>query len=170
MLTQNIDIQLPSIPLALRDVPSPDSADILARARARGEAAGLTYAGQVTPQEAWALFSAGAAVIVDVRTAEERKFVGYIPDTPHVAWATGLGMVLNPNFLRELEAAVPHDAVVLLLCRSAKRSHAAAELAAKAGYRCVINILEGFEGDPDGHKQRGHIDGWRVRGLPWIQD
>jgi rhodanese-related sulfurtransferase len=154
----------------IQDVPSPDSADILARARVRGESAGLTYAGQVTPQEAWALFSSGAAVIVDVRTAEERKFVGYIPDTPHVAWATGLGMVLNPDFLRELEAAAPRDAVVLLLCRSAKRSHAAADLAAKAGYRSVINILEGFEGEPDARKQRGHLDGWRVRGLPWTQD
>lgn len=170
MLAQNIDIQLPSIPLAIQDVPSQDAADILARARARGEFAGLNYAGQVTPREAWALFSSGAAVIVDVRTAEERKFVGYIPDTPHVAWAIGLGMVLNPHFLRELEAVAPRDAVVLLLCRSAKRSHAAAELAAKAGYRGVINILEGFEGDPDARKQRGHLDGWRVRGLPWTQD
>jgi rhodanese-related sulfurtransferase len=170
MLAQNIDIQLPSIPLAIQGVLSPDSADILARARARGEAAGLNYAGQVTPQEAWALFSSGAAVIVDVRTAEERKFVGYIPDTPHVAWATGLGMVLNPAFLREMEVVAPRDAVVLLLCRSAKRSHAAAELAAKSGYRSVINILEGFEGEPDVRKQRGHLDGWRARGLPWTQD
>src|SRR5258708_30676391 len=31
---------------------------------------------------------AGQAVLVDVRTAEERKFVGQVPGTLHVPWAT----------------------------------------------------------------------------------
>lgn len=145
-------------------------AEVLARARARGESAGAAYAGQVTPCEAWQLFSSGAAVIVDIRTAEERKFVGRIPHTPHAAWATGLGMTGNPRFLRELEAAAPRDAVVLLLCRSGKRSHAAAEVAAQAGYRRAFNILEGFEGELNERNQRGREDGWRFRGLPWVQD
>jgi hypothetical protein len=31
-------------------------------------------------------------------------------------------------------------------------------------------VLEGFEGDLDDSKQRGHLNGWRQRGLPWEQD
>jgi rhodanese-related sulfurtransferase len=144
--------------------------EILSSARRRAAQQGLAYAGQVSPDEAWFLHSRGAAVIVDIRTAEERKFVGHVPETPHVAWATGPDMTRNPRFLRELEAKAPRNSVVLLLCRSGKRSHAAAEVAAKAGYRSVLNILEGFEGELDEHQQRGHADGWRFRGLPWTQD
>jgi hypothetical protein len=52
---------------------------------------------------------------------------------------------------RELETKVgSKNRVVLLLCRSGKRSALAAEVAAKAGFTQVFNILEGFEGDHDG--------------------
>ena len=144
--------------------------EILANARNRAARDGLAYAGQVTPEEAWLLHSKGAATIVDVRTAEERKFVGQVPDTGHAPWATGTGMVRNPRFLRNLEALVPKSAVVLLLCRSGKRSNLAAEVAAKAGYRQVLNILEGFEGDLDENGHRNNLNGWRQHGLPWTQD
>jgi hypothetical protein len=33
----------------------------------------------------------------------------------------------------------------------------------------AYNILEGFEGDPDGNAHRGHTGGWRLHGLPWRQ-
>jgi len=59
---------------------------------------------------------------------------------------------------------------VLFLCRSGKRSAAAAEVATKAGYRNAFNVLEGFEGEIDDRKHRGGLGGWRRRGLPWIQD
>ena len=105
-----------------------------------------------------------------VRTAEERKFVGHVPDSLHVAWATGTGMTRNPRFVKELEAKVGKDAVVLLLCRSGKRSAAAAEAAARAGFSAVFNVLEGFEGELDADTRRGGLDGWRFHGLPWVQD
>jgi rhodanese-related sulfurtransferase len=38
----------------------------------------------------------------------------------------------------------PKHAVVLLLCRSGKRSAAAAEAATVAGFANVFNVLEGF--------------------------
>ena len=105
----------PTAPDAAPATPIDDATkEILSRARARAEQEGLKYAGQVTPQDAWALVSAGAAVIVDVRTVEERKYVGHVPDTLHVAWATGTSMNRNPRFVRELEAQVSKDAVVLL--------------------------------------------------------
>jgi len=105
-----------------------------------------------------------------VRSAEERKFVGYVPDSLHVAWATGTSLNRNPRFVRELEAKTGKDRVVLLLCRSGNRSALAAEAAAKAGLTQVFNIQEGFEGELDAQQRRGTHNGWRFHGLPWVQD
>jgi len=144
--------------------------DSLEAARAVALSTGLSYAGGVSPQLAWDLFSAGEAVLVDVRTTEERKFVGHVPDSLHVAWATGTALTRNPRFVRELEAKTGKHAPILLLCRSGKRSVLAAEAAAAAGFTQVYNVLEGFEGEIDEHRHRGGSDGWRHHGLPWVQD
>lgn len=169
-----------SIASALAETPpaaaaSPDSGErpldpLLVAARERATRDGLPYAGSVSPQEAWALAAAGAALIVDVRTAEEYKYVGHVPGSPLVQWQSGAALVKNPRFARELAARAGKDEPILLLCRSGKRSAAAAEAATRAGFRHVFNIREGFEGDisPDG--QRGTQGGWRHHGLPWTQD
>jgi rhodanese-related sulfurtransferase len=143
---------------------------ILERARHEAHAAPLPFAGSVPPLDAWALVQAGAAVLVDVRSAEERKFVGHVPGVAHVAWASGTSLTRNPRFVRELEAKVRKNEPVLLLCRSGKRSALAAEAATKAGFANVFNVLEGFEGELNEAQQRGTGDGWRFRGLPWVQD
>ncbi len=142
----------------------------LSTARYVAQQQGLPYAGGLPPAQAWALVQAGQAILVDVRSAEERKFVGHVPGSVHVPWATGTSLTRNPRFARELEAKVGKNAVVLLLCRSGKRSVQAAQAAAQAGMLNVFNVLEGFEGEPDAQQQRGHFDGWRFRGLPWVQD
>ena len=131
---------------------------------------GREYAGDVDPRTAWNLAETGASVIVDVRSAEERKFVGRVPQSLHVPWATGLELVRNPRFVVELEAAVPKDVPILFLCRSGKRSALAAEAATKAGFRLAFNVAEGFEGDLDAQQRRGGSNGWRFHGLPWAQD
>jgi rhodanese-related sulfurtransferase len=150
----------------------PDAASaILTRARERAPAAKLGYAGNVTPPEAWELVSAHCgAVLVDVRTAEERQFVGRIPDSIHVPWLVGINLQRNPRFVRELEGKVRRDDVVLLICRSGARSAAAATALTEARFRNAFNVLEGFEGDLDASQQRGSRDGWRFHRLPWIQD
>ena len=139
-------------------------------ARTTALAAGVPFAGSISPIDAWALIQSNQAKLVDVRTAEERKFVGYVPQSAHVPWASGTSLTRNPRFVRELEAKVRKDEVILLLCRSAKRSALAAEAATKAGFTNVLNILEGFEGDLSEQSRRGTNNGWRFRGLPWIQD
>ena len=148
--------------------------EALEQAQARAAEQNLPYAGGVTPPVAWQLVQQGAALLVDVRSGEERKFVGHVPGSLHVAWATGTGLTRNPRFARELEARLAKDggkdAVVLLLCRSGKRSALAAEASAKVGFKHVFNVLEGFEGEIDDRQQRGHGDGWRFHGLPWVQD
>lgn len=144
--------------------------EVLLNAKAEAKAVGLAYAGLVAPDDAWKLFINGQAHLVDVRAAEERKFVGHVPNTLHVAWQTGPALIKNPRFLRELENKLPKDAVILLLCRSGKRSAAAAANATAAGFKNVFNVREGFEGDLDDRQQRGASGGWRQRGLPWVQD
>lgn len=142
---------------------------ILAAAREKAQQAGLRYAGDVTPQEAWHLFSNQIATLIDVRTIEERKFVGYVPDSLHVVWAIGNPLEKNPNFLRALESKASKLDVILFLCRSGKRSVAAAEAASKVGFKNVFNVTEGFEGESDA-SQRGVLSGWRNRDLPWTRD
>ncbi len=145
----------------------PDALEVI---RAVALSTGLPYAGAVPPQLAWELCSAGEVVLVDVRTTEERKFVGHVPGSQHVAWATGTALTRNPRFVRELEVKVGKQSTILLLCRSGKRSALAAQAAATAGFTRVFNILEGFEGEIDASKQRGSKDGWRFHQLPWVQD
>lgn len=149
---------------------NPSHTAILEAARERARRERLPYGGSVDPQQAWALFSAGAAVLVDVRSAEELKFVGRVPEARHAAWHVGTPLAPNPDFLRDLDAVADKEDVVLLLCRSGKRSAAAARAAAQAGYANVFNVLEGFEGDLTTGSQRGSVNGWRHRGLPWVQD
>ena len=61
---------------------------ILERARSTAADEHRGYAGNVTPHEAIDLVAAGLARLVDVRTPEERKFDGCVPDSVHVAWTS----------------------------------------------------------------------------------
>jgi glyoxylase-like metal-dependent hydrolase (beta-lactamase superfamily II)/rhodanese-related sulfurtransferase len=126
------------------------------------------YAGDISCALAWQWVQSSEAVLVDVRTDAERAWVGFVPDAPAVAWKQWPGMAMNPNFDDELLAAVPPGKKVALLCRSGVRSVAAAKRATELGLQ-AYNILEGFEGDPDAHAQRGHQGGWCHHGLPWRQ-
>lgn len=126
------------------------------------------YAGDIPAPLAWQWVQAGQAVLVDVRTDAERAWVGQVPGAIPVALKQWPGMALNPNFDDQLRAAVPPGGKVVLLCRSGVRSVAAAQRAAALGIE-AYNILQGFEGDTDANGQRGHLNGWRVQGLPWCQ-
>jgi rhodanese-related sulfurtransferase len=153
------------------EAPRPPLPDELATIKAQAAASGTPYPGSVPPALAWRLFSEKRVLLVDVRTAEERKFVGHVPDSLHVPWATGTALTRNPRFVRELENKIGgKDSVALLLCRSGKRSALAAEAASKGGLTAVFNVLEGFEGEIDAQQQRGKSGGWRFHGLPWVQD
>ena len=143
---------------------------IFTDAKQRVEDHYLEFTGTVLPHEAWALFQADHAVIVDVRTNEERKFVGYVEDTIHIPWATGTALNRNPRFAKELETKVGKDKTILLLCRSGKRSAAAANVAFNAGFENIYNIEQGFEGDLDEDNHRGAFNGWRFHQLPWRQE
>ena len=124
------------------------------------------YAGDVSPQLAWAWVQAGEAVLVDVRTDAERAWVGFVPDAQPLAWKQWPAMAVNPDFDEGLQRLAGSGKKLLLLCRSGVRSVAAAQRATELGLQ-AYNILEGFEGDPDAQGQRGRVGGWRYHGLPW---
>jgi rhodanese-related sulfurtransferase len=143
---------------------------IFERAAARVEGERLAYAGAVTVEEAHQLAQAGLARIVDVRTRSEYEHVGHIEGTPLIEWRRDGEHQPDPKFAERVAAAFPdRGEPLLLLCRSGVRSHHAAEAAARAGFARVFNVLEGFEGDLDGRRQRGALGGWRAAGLPWEQ-
>lgn len=144
--------------------------EILNKAAERGRELKLPYAGALLPQEAYELLQNGPATkLVDVRTQAEWNYVGRIPGSVQIEWQTYPGSQPNPNFLNELQAQADKEAVVMFLCRSGARSHAAAALAAEAGYSHSYNVLQGFEGDKDVEGHRNSVGGWRVAGLPWVQ-
>jgi sulfur dioxygenase len=126
------------------------------------------YAGDISPEQAWAWVQAGEAVLVDVRSDAEREWVGFVPGAVAMAWKQWPGMEPNPQFDAGIVAAAGGKKAVLL-CRSGVRSIAAARRATDLGVQ-AYNILEGFEGDPDAQAHRGRIGGWRLRGLPWRQN
>ncbi|WP_460563611.1 rhodanese-like domain-containing protein [Hydrogenophaga aquatica] len=127
------------------------------------------YAGDVSPQLAWQWVQAGQAVVVDVRTDAEREWVGFVPGAVALAWKQWPGMAMNPGFDDGVRAAAADGKKLLMLCRSGVRSIAAAKRATELGFD-AYNILEGFEGDPDGDAHRGRKGGWRFHGLPWRQN
>ncbi|MGH8679370.1 MAG: rhodanese-like domain-containing protein [Burkholderiales bacterium] len=143
---------------------------IISAAQARGRATQLPYVGALLPSEASELMrTAPSAKLVDVRTRAEWDYVGRIPGAVQIEWQTYPGGQPNPRFLQELEAQVDKEALVMFICRSGARSHAAADAATRAGYLQAFNGLEGFEGDKDAHGHRNTVGGWRAAGLPWVQ-
>lgn len=127
------------------------------------------YAGDISPADAWALVQAGEALLVDVRTPEEHKWVGRVPGAIPVPWLIDNGQRQNPDFLAQLAQVTKPDQKVVLLCRSGVRSVAAATAGAQAGFTNLWNIVGGFEGRLDEKRQRNHVEGWRFSGLPWEQ-
>ncbi|ORW01030.1 rhodanese-like domain-containing protein [Mycobacterium kyorinense] len=136
----------------------------------------MSYAGDITPQQAWELLSENPdAVLVDVRTDAEWRFVG-VPDLSglgrdvvYIEWNRSDG-TRNENFVQELLERVParDDRPVVFLCRSGNRSIGAAEAATEVGITPSYNVLDGFEGHLDEAGHRGGT-GWRAIGLPWRQ-
>jgi glyoxylase-like metal-dependent hydrolase (beta-lactamase superfamily II)/rhodanese-related sulfurtransferase len=126
------------------------------------------YAGDISPELAYAWWQSGDGVLVDVRTDAEREWVGFVPGAVALAWKQWPGMAMNAGFDAGLLAAVPQGTKALLLCRSGVRSIAAARRAAELGLQ-AYNILDGFEGAPDKQAHRGKQGGWRFAGLPWRQ-
>lgn len=125
----------------------------------------------LSPQQSCDLLQKNpAAILVDVRTQMEHAYVGHPIGAIHIPWKEAPSWEINSHFVEDVKKAVPDtDVPILLLCRSGQRSLAAAKALEDAGYKYLINILDGFEGALDNNKHRNNLNGWRFCGLPWQQ-
>jgi rhodanese-related sulfurtransferase len=107
------------------------------------------------------------SVVLDVRTEEEWKGVGK-PDaeslnskTFFISLLLGPDRQKNENFIKDfLQKKISKKDNILVICRSGVRSMAAAKLLQQEGYKNLINISDGFEGNP------ATGDGWKKSNLP----
>ena len=133
----------------------------------------------ITPPQAWDILqSSPDAALFDVRTRMEYEYVGHPVSAINIPWKEPPDWVVSPDFTNKVKAVLTarkntgediESVPVLTICRSGKRSFAAAEELVRQGFKNVYNVDEGFEGDLDGKKHRSTINGWRHRNLPWEQ-
>jgi rhodanese-related sulfurtransferase len=135
------------------------------------------YEGDLTAAEGWKFLEEDPdAMLIDVRTVAEWVYVG-IPDLSRlrrtvicVQWQQWPDMAVNQDFVRHvIDEGVTTGRPLLLLCRSGARSRDAAVALTAASFGPCYNISDGFEGDLDESRHRGRKNGWKVAGLPWIQ-
>ena len=123
--------------------------------------------------------------IIDVRTPAEYIFVG------HAAMATNIPikffrdeidlktmkpvMLLNENFINDVKKKFKETDTIMVMCRSGGRGAVAVNELARAGFKNVYNITDGFEGDklkvPGSYKDGKRIvNGWKNSGAPWTYE
>jgi len=128
-------------------------------------------------------------LFIDVRTQAEIAFVGIptvvdanIPYEVIEDWnqwdekGKTFKMTVNDNFVSAVEKRIKAKGLnkqspVILMCRSGYRSADAANLLAKAGYKNVFNLVDGFEGDKaESGKGQRVVNGWKNSDLPWSDE
>ena len=141
----------------------------------------------VNSQQAYAMWKASPEkiTIIDVRTPEEYSYIG------HAAMAYNIPSkfmtmeystkkktyveVDNKGFVAEIQKRFKKSQTLLLMCRSGHRSASAVNLLAKAGYKNVYTIYDGFEGDKvqdelSYFKGQRMLNGWKNSGNPWTYE
>ena len=118
--------------------------------------------------------------LLDVRTPAEYVFVGHAPEAVNIPWLffnginqdATLQMNPNENFVQQVSERFSLMDTILVMCRSGGRSAKAVNKLAKAGYKNVYQIYDGFEGDKlndPGNSKNGKrvVNGWKNCGGPW---
>ena len=134
---------------------------------------------EISSQQAWEILEDDPqAVLLDVRTCMEYEYVGHPINAMHIPWMDAPDWNIDAGFVDKVRDALlkrsepdknPESIVILAICRSGKRSKAAAEELANHGFNHLYNIEDGFEGDMDNNKHRNTVNGWRAADLPWEQ-
>ena len=124
---------------------------------------------QLFPEEAFTLTQDKKTVFVDIRSEIEHFFVGNPPGAINIPWQDSPDFEINPDFVKEVSCVAKKDQPIVLICRSGHRSIDAGNKLIQEGFLHVYNVIEGFEGDRDEYHHRSSLNGWRFRGLPWVQ-
>jgi rhodanese-related sulfurtransferase len=115
------------------------------------------------------------AVLIDVRTRAEHKYVGFPKSSILIPWFDEPDLESDPDaFYESVRAALSDrsdvmDTELILICRSGFRSNEALKCLQSKGFTCVSHVASGFEGDLDENDHRGNLNGWRNDGMPWSQ-
>ena len=115
------------------------------------------------------------AVLIDVRTSAEHKYVGFPENSILIPWFDEPDLNSDPSAF--CEAVNNHlsdrsdilGIELILICRSGFRSNEALKCLQSNGFTCVSHVASGFEGDLDENDHRGNLNGWRNDGMPWSQ-
>lgn len=124
------------------------------------------------PTEAWQLLQQHPqALFVDVRMEIESLYVGRPPGVENIPWYEYPDLTPDPTRFASTVAREAGDKhrLVVLICRSGKRSADAGLALEAAGFTQVVNVVHGFEGELDEAFHRSTLNGWRHAGLPWEQ-
>ena len=115
------------------------------------------------------------AILIDVRTKAEHKYVGYPENSILIPWFDEPDLESNPDAFYESVLALLSERTdvleteLILICRSGFRSNEALKCLQSKGFTCVSHVASGFEGDLDENDHRGNLNGWRHDGMPWMQ-
>lgn len=141
----------------------------------------------VTAKEAYEMWQKDPEKIkiLDCRCPEEYALVGHAPMARNIPFkfitykwddkAKDYVWKENPKFLQLAKKYYKPTDTILVMCRSGHRSAGTIEKLAKAGYKNVYNIIDGFEGDKIRDKNDPNYgkrlkNGWKNSGLPWTYD
>ena len=115
------------------------------------------------------------AVLIDVRTRAEHKYVGFPVNSILIPWFDEPDLESDPDaFYASVISELSNrsdvmDTELILICRSGFRSNEALKCLQSKGFTCVSHVASGFEGDLDENDHRGNLNGWRNDGMPWSQ-
>lgn len=114
--------------------------------------------------------------LIDVRSSMEFLFVGHPVGAVHIAWIDDPDWEVNTDFANEVESLVKKkspdfyiNSPIILICRSGVRTKEAGNVLIEAGFKNVMFVDEGFEGERNKNDQRSTVGGWRYHGMPWKQ-
>lgn len=126
--------------------------------------------------------------IIDVRTPEEYALIGHPPMAHNIPfmvfaekWYAGdknngkerpRVMVMNNAFVQQIKKKFTTEDTLILMCRSGGRSAMAVNTLAKAGFKHVFTITDGFEGSMIKDQNNYYygkrmMNGWKNSGAPW---
>ncbi|WP_301101820.1 rhodanese-like domain-containing protein [Propionivibrio sp.] len=104
-----------------------------------------------------ARLAASGVAVVDIRTADEWQETGVIAGSRLLTFYDEKGQSNPPQWLEKVKAIARPDQPLILVCRSGKRSSAAAQfLSQQAGYKTVYNADKGLKA-------------WAGEGRPVVQ-
>lgn len=99
---------------------------------------------RLPPQRAWRSVVAGSGVLVDVRTSDNRRRDGRLPDAIEIPLNV-LEWRLDPNSPARHPSGPDLDALVIVICEQGYSSSLAAARLQQLGFTHATDVTGGFE-------------------------